>query len=229
MARTELRSRHPRVPGNRPISHPYGVSPGCSSFTPPVTTSPISALTAWRLAVRARNKIFTMAVCRSFASWGSGSSISLPIRVEGEQTISVGRQTVFREGCWLQTTDEGVIEIGDDCHFSGYTVISAAQSIIVESHVLFARNVHILDHNHRTDLDVPIRFQGETAAQPIRIREGSWIGANVVICPGVTVGRGAVVAANSIVRDDVTDRVVVAGAPAREICRIGTASSPALT
>ena len=188
----------------------------------PVATPPISALSLWRLAGRARNKLFTMAVRRSFASWGSGSSISLPIRIEGERTISVGQQTVIGEGCWLQTHGGGVIEIGDDCHFSGYTVISATRSIVIESHVIFARNIHILDHNHRIDLEgIPIRFQGETEAQPVRIGEGSWIGANVVIFPGVTVGRGAVVGANSIVTEDVRDRVVVAGAPAREIRRIG--------
>lgn len=194
-----------------------------ASQLPPMTP-PISALSSWRLAVRARNKVFTMAVRRSFASWGSGSSISFPVRIEGERTISVGRQTVIGEGCWLQTHNGGVIEIGDDCHFSGYTVISAGQSIVIESHVIFARNVHILDHNHRIDLDdVPIRFQGETGAEPVRIGEGSWIGANVVIFPGVTVGRGAVIGANSIVREDVRDRVVVAGAPAREIRKLGAA------
>jgi acetyltransferase-like isoleucine patch superfamily enzyme len=171
-----------------------------------------------------------MAARRSFASWGTGSSISLPIRIEGERSISVGRDTVFGEGCWLQTDGAGVIEIGDDCHFSGYAVISATLSIVVESHVIFARNVHILDHNHRIDLeDIPIRFQGETAPEPVRIMEGSWVGANVVILPGVTVGRGAVIAANSIVRDDVRDRVIVAGAPAREIRRIGAPSSGAFT
>lgn len=163
-----------------------------------------------------------MAVRRSFASWGVGSSISFPVRIEGERTISVGRQTVIGEGCWLQTHDGGVIEIGDDCHFSGYTVISATQSIVIESHVIVARNVHILDHSHRIDReDIPIRFQGETDAEPVRIGEGAWIGANVVIFPGVTVGRGAVIGANSVVREDVRDRVIVAGVPAREIRKIG--------
>ena len=103
---------------------------------------------------------------------------------------------------------------------SGYAVISAELSIVFEPHVIVARNVHFLDHTHRFDLDIPIGDQGTTSAQPVRIREGSWIGANVMILPGVTVGRGAVVGANSIVRDDVRDRVVVAGAPAREVRQI---------
>lgn len=190
---------------------------------PSVTSPTISALSTWRLAVSARDKGFTIAARRSFASWGKGSSIRLPIRLYGERAISVGQRVIIGEGCWLQTLGAGTIDIGDDCGFSGYAVISAAQSIVFESSVLVSRNVHFLDHNHRFDLDVPIRDQGMTAPKPVRIREGAWICANVVILPGVTVGRGAVVGANSIVRDDVRDRVLVAGTPAREVRHIDEA------
>lgn len=146
--------------------------------------------------------------------------IRLPIRVFGERSISVGRHVVIGEGSWLQTLG-GVIEIGDGCRFSGYVVISAALSIVLEPHVLVARNVHILDHMHRFDRsDLSIESQPITTPRPVRIGEGSWIGANVVVLPGVTVGRGAVIGANSIVDRDVRDRVVVVGAPAREVRQI---------
>jgi acetyltransferase-like isoleucine patch superfamily enzyme len=116
-----------------------------------------SSLSVWRRAVEARDRAFTLGVRGSFARWGEGSSIRLPIRVHGERSISVGRDVVIGEGSWLQTLDDGVIEIGDGCRFSGGVVISAAQSIVVEHNVLVARNVHILDHIHRFDRsDVPI-------------------------------------------------------------------------
>lgn len=185
---------------------------------------PFSTLSAWRRVVAARDKAFTLAVRGSFAKCGSGSLIRLPIRVYGERSISIGRNVVIGEGSWLQCLDDGVIEIGDGCRFSGFLVISAAQSIVLEPDVLVARNVHILDHIHRFDRsDLPIHGQYITVPRPVRIGAGSWIGANVVILPGVRVGRGSVVGANSIVDRDVGDRVVAVGAPAREIRQIDAA------
>lgn len=54
----------------------------------------------------------------------------------------------------------------------------------------------------------------------IRIKENAWIGANVTVLPGVTVGKNAIVAADSTVTKDVPDNVIVAGTPARIIKEI---------
>ena len=164
--------------------------------------------------------MFALAARHSFAAWGTGTTVRLPFRVEGERTISLGSRVCVGEGSWFQTLDGGVIEIADECQFSGYAVISAAASIVIEAGVLMARNVHVLDHLHRFDADeMPVHAQGITSPAPVRIGGGSWIGANVVILPGVSIGRQAVVGANSIVRTDVADREVVAGAPAKVLRR----------
>jgi acetyltransferase-like isoleucine patch superfamily enzyme len=186
-----------------------------------VTRPPFSSLSVWRRAVGARDRLFTLAIRSSFASCGEGALIRLPVRVYGERSIAIGRQVVIGEGSWLQTLEEGFIEIGDGCRCSGFLVISAALSIVLEPDVLVARNVHILDHIHRFDRsDLPIHRQSITVPRPVRIGAGSWLGANVVVLPGVTIGRGAVVGANSIVDRDVRDRVVVVGTPAREVREI---------
>jgi acetyltransferase-like isoleucine patch superfamily enzyme len=52
---------------------------------------------------------------------------------------------------------------------------------------------------------------------PILIKKGSWPGSNTVICPGVTVGEGAIVGSGSVVTEDVPDNAVVVGNPARVI------------
>jgi acetyltransferase-like isoleucine patch superfamily enzyme len=170
---------------------------------------------------RVRNKAFALAVRSSFAAWGEGTSVRTPFRIGGASGISLGANVNIGEGCWFQTIDGGVIEIGDRCHFAGNVVISAAGSIVLEPKVIVARNVHILDHQHRYDVPgVPVLEQGQTAARPVRLGEGSWIGANVVILPGVTVGRQAVVGANSVVRADVPPATVVGGTPARVLAEI---------
>lgn len=168
--------------------------------------------------VGARDRAFAFAVRRSFAAWGSGTTIRMPFRVSNARAISLGAHVFVGEGSWFETIGTGSIEVGDRCGFSGYAVISAAGSIVIERDVLVARNVHILDHQHRYDrLGTPVHLQGISCPRPVRIGEGSWIGANVVILPGVTVGQHAVVGANSVVRADVPAGTVVAGAPARVI------------
>ena len=181
----------------------------------------MTLLPALQTVARVRNKAFALAVRRSFASWGEGTSVRTPFRVGGASGISLGATVNIGEGCWFQTIDSGLIEIGDECYFAGNVVISAAGSIVLEPKVIVARNVHILDHQHRYDVPgVSVLEQGITAARPVRIGEGCWIGANVVILPGVTLGRQAVVGANSVVRADVPAATVVAGMPARVISDI---------
>jgi len=180
----------------------------------------VTALSAWRLSTRIRDRAFALAARRSFAAWGEGTSVRMPFRVKGEHAISLGTGVCVGEGSWFQTLGTGTIEIGDECQFSGYAVLSAAVSIVIEPRVLIARNVHVLDHLHRFDLDeVAVYEQGIVAERSVRIGQGCWIGANAVILPGVTIGRQAVVGANSVVRNDVDDLAVVAGAPARVISK----------
>lgn len=57
-------------------------------------------------------------------------------------------------------------------------------------------------------------------AGPVRIGDDAWIGTGAVIMPGVTVGEGAVVAANAVVTKDVPPYVVVGGVPAKEIKKV---------
>lgn len=91
----------------------------------------------------------------------------------------------------------------------------------LEEGVLIARYVYISDHSHSyNDVNTPIRDQGTTQANPVKIKRGAWIGQGAVICPGVTVGANSVVAANSIVKDDVPDHAIAAGAPARIVKQI---------
>ncbi len=68
------------------------------------------------------------------------------------------------------------------------------------------------------DPDVPLRLQGIEVA-PIVIEEDAWIGNNCYVGPGVTIGRGAIIAANSMVTKDVPPYTIAGGVPARPIRR----------
>jgi len=111
---------------------------------------------------------------------------------------------------------------------AGACVISAVRSVVLEDDVLLARNVYISDHSHRfTSTDKPVLAQGLDKIRPVLIRKGAWLGQNVVVCPGVTIGIGAVIGANSVVTEDVSDFSIAVGAPARVVRSIERDSIPA--
>jgi acetyltransferase-like isoleucine patch superfamily enzyme len=96
--------------------------------------------------------------------------------------------------------------------------ISAVRRIVLEAHVLLARNVYISDHGHGfEDINTPIMFQGVRAIGEVSIGEHTWIGQNACVMPGVQIGRHCVIGANSVVTRDLPDYCVAVGSPARII------------
>jgi len=90
--------------------------------------------------------------------------------------------------------------------------------ITIEDDVMIGSGVHFYVHNHSFEnTSIPIIDQGYYASKPILIQRGSWIGANCIILPGVTVGENAVVGAGSVVAKDVPGKTVYAGNPAKFI------------
>jgi acetyltransferase-like isoleucine patch superfamily enzyme len=99
--------------------------------------------------------------------------------------------------------------VGDHCYFWGQGGID------IGSDVLFGPGVRIFSENHRFDrVDVVIREQGEERAR-VLIEDDCWIGGGATVLAGVTIGRGSVVAAGSVVTRNVPPGSVVAGVPAR--------------
>lgn len=153
--------------------------------------------------------------------------VSPPIRLAGERLIEIGNDVFIGPNSWLQVINYPrsrsgpAITLGDCTSIVGSCTITAVQSVVIEASVLMAGNVYISDHTHEhKSRNIPIKDQGIMGVAPVRVCRGAWLGQNVVICPGVTIGRNAVVGANSVVRADVPDFCVAAGAPARVIRRI---------
>src|ERR1700733_2148463 len=182
----------------------------------------MNAASAYKLLRDTRDRTFSLAMRSSFASLGARTRLSLPIQLVGAERITLGSRISFGPGCWLLTHEpEGRLEVGDDTSIAGYCVLSAAADVRIGRSVLFARNVYIADHRHGFELDgTPIIEQPLQEIRPVVVEDGAWLGQNVVLLPGVTVGRGAVVGANSVIREDVPPRSVVAGAPGRWVRRL---------
>ena len=101
--------------------------------------------------------------------------------------------------------------------------------ITIGNDVLIAPCVHLTTSSHPVELierlnpkwnPDSIEFRWRTYAKPINIGNGCWIGANVVVLPGVTIGEGTVIGAGSVVTKNIPANVVAAGNPCRVIRRI---------
>lgn len=190
-----------------------------------------SFLAAYRLQARLRSKAFSLGARRAFASFGKHSVIEVPVRLSGERRIALGSDVYVGAGSWLQVLGQGngiAIEIGDGTSIAGSCVISAAVSVTLGTKVLLARNVYIADHSHGFNAPgAAILDQGIDRLAPVLIGDGAWLGQNVVVGPGVTIGAGAVIGANAVVLEDVPERAVAVGAPARIVRLLDTALVPA--
>jgi acetyltransferase-like isoleucine patch superfamily enzyme len=97
------------------------------------------------------------------------------------------------------------------------TFIGVFQPITIGEHVLIGAYSYIISGSHCYERrDIPISEQGYTGA-PILIEDYAWVGTHVVVLPGVTIGKGAIVGAGSVVTRDVPAYEVWGGVPAKFI------------
>lgn len=95
------------------------------------------------------------------------------------------------------------LRIGRNSGWNWGTWINAQGGVEIASNVMIGRRCIIHSANHKFDrTDVPIRSQGFIKA-PVRIDDDCWLGANVIVLPEVTIGKGSVVGAGSVVTHDV--------------------------
>lgn len=127
----------------------------------------------------------------------------------------------------------GKIKIGNYCYIGEGSRLWSESSITIGDRVLIAHNVDIHDsndhpvdykqrHKHYCDiLKVGHLAEYDLCSQPVTIEDDVWIGFGAAIMKGVTIGKGAIVAAHAVVTKDVPPYSVVAGNPAQVIKKLG--------
>ena len=141
---------------------------------------------------------------------GEGTFLQGPITFHYGCHTSIGKNVFINFNFTVQ--DDALVTIGDDCSFG--------------PNVTIVTPVHpMLPGERKAMLDKDGNVKHLCYAKPVSIAHDCWIGANVVICPGVTVGENCVIGAGSVVTRDIPANSFAAGNPARVIRPITEADS----
>jgi maltose O-acetyltransferase len=125
-----------------------------------------------------------------------------------------GRNINIEKGAYFG--DGSQIEIGDN---SGIGVnCRACGPIKIGNNVMMGPEVIILTISHKYDrLDIPMLEQGHDLPEPVIIGGDVWIGTRAIILPGISIGKGAIIGAASVVTKDVPDYAIVCGNPTKVV------------
>jgi maltose O-acetyltransferase len=131
----------------------------------------------------------------------------------------IGARVVLQDVRFFNTYRRGLrgLSIGDDCFLGDECLLDLAEGITLGEQVTLAERVVILTHLNVGYADHPLQAQFPAMAAPVRFESGCFVGANVTVLAGVTIGARAFVAAGSVVTTDVPPKTLVAGVPARPV------------
>lgn len=154
--------------------------------------------------------------------------VRFPIYIRGRSFMKLGDGLTTGVNVRLDAFDhhekKHVLFIGKHVQINDSVHIGAIEQVEIGDRVLIASRVFISDHNHG-NYQVQDVFSGPEippadrplSSRPVRIGNNVWLGEQVCILPGVTVGDGAIVGANSVVTSDIPPNTIAAGNPARVI------------
>lgn len=145
------------------------------------------------------------------------------VKIQGIGGICFGQRFTAGRALWLQTIGDGRLTIGDNVNMSDWVHIGALSSITIGNGCLIGSKVLITDHSHGSTADIASETLVRPDARrlqskgPVVIEDNVWLGDAVAVLAGVTIGKGAIVGANSVVTHDIPNNTVWAGAPAVQI------------
>jgi lipopolysaccharide O-acetyltransferase len=170
---------------------------------------------------------------RTFAQC-NGIFLSPPYFIRGHRYIRIGRNFVAGRGLRLEVLDKynGIqfapeLRIGNRVSINDYVHIACINKISIGNNVLMASKIFISDHNHgyysslkehlHESPDIPPIDRLLSQHDSVTIEDNVWVGEFVSILPGVTIGKGSVIACNSVVTRDIPPYSIAAGIPAKPI------------
>jgi lipopolysaccharide O-acetyltransferase len=147
--------------------------------------------------------------------------------VRGKKHIVFGRRLTTGFDCRLDAfskTGKSCLMIGEDVQINDYVHIGAIERVEIGNRVLIASKVFITDHNHgyygdkgeqSSPLEPPVKRKLSSA--PVKIEDDVWVGEFVAVLSGVTIGKGAVIGAMSVVTKNIPSYSIAVGSSEKVI------------
>ena len=155
--------------------------------------------------------------------------IRFPIDVRNKKNIDFGENLTTGVGCRLEScpqimTDSKLLKFGNNIQLNDYVHITAAHSVEIGNNVLMASKIYISDCTHGSyigneyDSDpMSLPIDRRLSVKAVKIEDNVWLGEFVSVLPGVTIGKGTIVGANSVVSKSLPPYVIAVGTPAKPI------------
>ena len=154
--------------------------------------------------------------------------VRFPIYVRGKSLMKLGfgftTGVNVRLDAFNFSGKSTVLYIGDHVQINDSVHIGAIECVTIGDFTLIASRVFISDHNHGNYKDIDFSSGPNThpieralSSSPVHIGSNVWLGEQVCVLPGVTIGDGSIIGANSVVTHDVPANCIAAGNPAKVI------------
>lgn len=142
-------------------------------------------------------------------------------RIYTNNKIQISNEAKIHTNCSIfarESGNSGELNILEGSHIGDNAILDLCSNITIEKNVAIGPNCTIYTHDHIYNKN--ITWKGEIKREEVTIHEGTWIGCNVIILPGVTINKGSIIAAGSVVTKDVEAHSIYAGVPAKKIKNI---------
>lgn len=155
--------------------------------------------------------------------------IRFPIDIRNKRNIDFGNGLTTGFCCRLEcfpqiATQSKLLRFGRNVQINDYVHITAAKSVKIGNNVLLASKIYISDCSHGSYAGNQYDSHPDTPpdqrplfSKPVVIEDNVWLGEFVSVLPGVTIGKGTIVGANSVVSKSLPAYVVAVGSPAKPI------------
>ena len=166
-------------------------------------------------------------VIRTKFTFSDARIIRFPIDIRGKKFIKVSKGFTTGVGCRIEAYPENnqqTLFFGENFQMNDYVHITAMEKVQIGNNVLFASKIYVSDCSHGSyagdqydSSPDSIPHDRKLHSKPVIIEDNVWLGEFVSVLPGVTIGKGTIVGANSVVSKNLPPNVIAVGSPAKPI------------